>query len=305
MTQLVTDADPRLSQWLSSLKPSASLFCRAEVQAAWGFSIGPRPMATFHLVTEGEAVLEVDGALEPLHLHPGDFILLPTGAAHGMRDSPRSPLPSLEAAVASGSVDGKWVRFGGDGERTVLICGACHLGSPGTRAGEPLLPTVIRSRLDRDLVDLADAESSGLAPGAEAVLLQLLNLLVVRAVRAHVVENARDGLQALFTPEVGRAIGHVHEHLGDEITLEDLCRVAALSRTTLYERFEHAVGVAPMEYVRRTRLHRASELLRTTSAGLTRIARSVGYRSSSTFSRAFRRMYGVPPGAYRASRESD
>jgi AraC-like DNA-binding protein len=67
----------------------------------------------------------------------------------------------------------------------------------------------------------------------------------------------------------------------------------------LAERFGSTVGIPPMQYLTRWRVVLAAHLLRGGEANLGRIAESVGYESEAAFSRAFKREFGVPPGAWR------
>jgi transcriptional regulator GlxA family with amidase domain len=59
------------------------------------------------------------------------------------------------------------------------------------------------------------------------------------------------------------------------------------------------VTSAPLEFLTELRLELASRELRTTSLGLADVAAESGYQSESSFSRAFRRRLGRPPGALR------
>lgn len=295
----VRDTDRTISDWLEGLKPTSAVFWRAEARAPWGVHVGTWDTAVFHILTKGSATLNVEGIEESVHLETGDLVLLPAGTDHGLRDSPSSPLPPLQEVVQGCTAEGKWVHFGGDGAPTVMLCGACQLGTPRTRPPTSLLPAYVRHPLDPGLVQVAEQEARGLRSGADAVLVQLLTLLVMQALRAHLSDRTPQELGAVFAPEVGRAVQYIHAHLADEIRLDDLCRQAALSRTVLSERFREALGVSPIEYVRLTRLSRAAELITASGSGLARIAREVGYSSLSTFSRAFRGVYGASPGAYR------
>jgi AraC-like DNA-binding protein len=59
------------------------------------------------------------------------------------------------------------------------------------------------------------------------------------------------------------------------------------------------VGAAPIEYLARLRMQLAAERLRTSRQSLGQVAEAVGYESEAAFSRAFRRIVGVSPGAWR------
>ncbi len=73
---------------------------------------------------------------------------------------------------------------------------------------------------------------------------------------------------------------------------------AALSRSTFFDRFRRAVGAAPMDYLLTWRMALAQNLLRRRQGGIAEVAKRVGYGSASTFSVAFVRHVGVPPGQF-------
>lgn len=116
-------------------------------------------------------------------------------------------------------------------------------------------------------------------------------------------------LRGLADPRLAAAIRCMHEHPGHAWTVAMLAREAALSRSTFFDRFRRAVGTAPMDYLLTWRMALAQSRLRRGQGGITEVAKRVGYGSASTFSVAFARHVGVPPGRYadsqaRASAES-
>ena len=64
------------------------------------------------------------------------------------------------------------------------------------------------------------------------------------------------------------------------------------------ERFARTVGVRPMEYLLTWRMAVAKDLLRSGRIAMDEVARRVGYGSASTFSTAFSRREGMPPGRF-------
>ena len=81
-------------------------------------------------------------------------------------------------------------------------------------------------------------------------------------------------------------------------TMAQLAKKAALSRSAFFERFTRTVGLPPMEYLLAWRMSVAKGLLRRGSYALGEVAERVGYSSASTFSTAFSRHVGQPPGRY-------
>lgn len=91
----------------------------------------------------------------------------------------------------------------------------------------------------------------------------------------------------------------VNEDLAREWTLEDLARVAGMSKENLRRICQHDLGLSPMRQLTRLRISRAAELLTFTSDKLLSIAERVGYGDPFSFSVAFKRETGVPPSNYR------
>lgn len=299
MTVPATPPEDRWSPWLESLAPATAVFCRADVCAPWGFRIESRPQATFHVLTRGRTLLEVDGVEDPIELTQGDLVLLPYGAAHQLKDKRSSAVRSLEHAVGEGTAKGKVFAFGGTGEGAVMVCGGCDLGISGGNPAPSFLPAVVQHRCDRSLIEVMESESRSLAEGGEAVLSQTLRLLVVQALRHFLSERTEGERRGLISPDVSRAVAFIHANFARALDLDAICSAARGSRSTLTDHFTQHMGVPPISYLRMTRLSQAAELLRTTDRGVKQIARAVGYGSTSSFSRAFLRRYGTAPGSYR------
>ena len=75
----------------------------------------------------------------------------------------------------------------------------------------------------------------------------------------------------------------------------------ALSRSVLAERFTDLVGMPPMQYLAQWRMQIASGLL-SGGANIATVAAETGYGSEAAFSRAFKKIVGVPPSEWRRSR---
>jgi AraC-like DNA-binding protein len=82
-----------------------------------------------------------------------------------------------------------------------------------------------------------------------------------------------------------------------------LAAEAALSRSTFFERFSNAVGMAPMEYLLAWRMAMAKGMLLGQKAGIAEVAQRVGYGSASAFSVAFARHAGLPPARFARERQ--
>jgi transcriptional regulator GlxA family with amidase domain len=105
-------------------------------------------------------------------------------------------------------------------------------------------------------------------------------------------------LRGLSDARLAAAIRQMHGNPARPWTVAQLAKEAALSRSAFFDRFTRAVGLPPMEYLLGWRMAVAKDLLRREDLGLAAVAERVGYSSASTFSTAFSRYVGQPPGRY-------
>jgi AraC-like DNA-binding protein len=87
----------------------------------------------------------------------------------------------------------------------------------------------------------------------------------------------------------------------EALEVDDLARIAGLSRAHFSREFRHAFGESPHAYLLTRRLERAAALLRTTDRPVIEVCFSVGLQSVGSFTTSFKRMFGISPSAYRAS----
>ena len=74
-----------------------------------------------------------------------------------------------------------------------------------------------------------------------------------------------------------------------------------MSRAALAARFTHLIGHAPMQYLTLWRMQIAARLLADSSMKVAAVGREIGYDSEAAFSRAFKKLVGVSPAAWRDS----
>lgn len=96
-----------------------------------------------------------------------------------------------------------------------------------------------------------------------------------------------------------RVLDHIHDHPADDLSLDALADVAALSRFHFHRVYNALVGETAANTVRRMRLHRAAVALVQGTDPIGTIARRVGYPQIQSFNRAFAGHYGLTPTAFR------
>jgi AraC-like DNA-binding protein len=277
---------------------------------------GVEHLFEYHVMTQGSCWVGIVGE-EPIRLESGDVVVFPQGDAHVL-----SSTPGMRGETSLAEYDrpvGKQLPFvlrqGGSGEHTIhVVCG--FLGCDA-RPFNPLLATLPRilkvstrggSGWLEALVQLAVAESVEGRTGGECVLARASELMFVEVVRRYVASlpSGQTGwLAGLRDPYVGKALSLLHDRPAEAWTVESLAKEAALSRSALAERFTQLVGDTPMLYLTRWRMQLAATLLRGRGASVFEAATEVGYASEAAFSRAFKKVVGVSPAAWRERQGND
>lgn len=274
---------------------------------------GAERLIAYHVVTEGRCFATVVGQ-EPVALEGGEVIVITTGEPHVMSSSPgMRARPVTREAVDTASAGSLpfFVKYGSEGRpSTRLVCGflACD-----ARPFNPLvehLPKVIKARAAPDdpgswltqFIRVAVMESADRRAGSESVLAKLSELMFIEVVRRHLETMPPEQagwLAGLRDPFVGKALSLLHALPAHDWTIEELGRKVGLSRSVLAERFMDLLGMPPMQYLAKWRMQIAARILCDGNANIASIAAEIGYESGAAFSRAFKKLVGVTPSAWR------
>ncbi|ANS76919.1 hypothetical protein AWM70_21975 [Paenibacillus yonginensis] len=98
---------------------------------------------------------------------------------------------------------------------------------------------------------------------------------------------------------IQRVIDYIEEHLSEELTLAELAELAHYSEYHFHRMFQFLTGTTVMSYIRQRRLNRAAALIDQTQRKVLDIALECGFRSPETFSRNFRKAFGIQPSEQR------
>lgn len=314
-----------LSDVLKTVRLTGATFFDVAAKAPWVAESMPREMLlpkilpgaehliAYHVLTEGRCFANLVGE-EPIPVEAGEVIVFTKGDPHvlssspGMRTDPVSQ-ETLDAATA-GQLPFA-INYGDDGPVSAkVVCGflACD-----ARPFNPLLdnlPPVIKAS-DRNgddagwlgqFIRLASAESAEKRAGGEGVLAKLSELMFIEVVRrylANLPPEQAGWLAGLRDPFVGKALSLMHAKPQHDWTIETLAKDVGLSRSVLAERFADLVGMPPMHYLAKWRMQIAAGLLSGGNSNIASVAAEIGYASEAAFSRAFKKMVGVPPSDWR------
>lgn len=102
-----------------------------------------------------------------------------------------------------------------------------------------------------------------------------------------------------YEARIERVIAYIHDHMDEPLDLDRLAEVACLSRFHWHRIYRAVSGETVAQTLKRVRLSRAGFDLSRTDMPLAEIAKRSGYPNVRSFTRAFKGVYGVPPGEYR------
>jgi len=299
--------DP-LSEVLQDIRLTGVSYGRCELRHPWGIRFPRQEAARFHFVASGPAWLHTEekGWEE---LPRGAVLLVPRGIEHMLASAPGcycEPMGDVEPDSFGGIVFR--LESGGDGEVTRLFCGSMTFVSHALKPLIAQMPAVLgtcgSSADDATMMALLEAMAREVGEeriGSATMLARLADLVAANVIRDWVEGACKDAtgwLKAVRDPQIGRALAAVHRSPGEPWTVEGLASLAGLSRSSFADKFKAVMGEGPARYVANWRMQVACEWL-SQDMPIAEIAETLGYESEASFSRAFKRLIGMPPSQYR------
>jgi AraC-like DNA-binding protein len=306
-TEVALDANDPIRDVLALARPQTVAPVPLHATAPWGARFSPFPHVKLGVVLEGECWLCIDG-LEPIFLSTGDFYLLGDPPPYGLgssieaaraRDSNRPlhkersasrPTISRGSVAYTCSVDFEFQ----DSDASTLFAALPRavLVKAGDSDGELLW----------NIATLLVHEVETQEAGRSLVLEHLAQILLVYMLRSHARSSHEPlgWLASVADDGIGAALRAMHAEPSHRWTLNELAKIAMMSRSAFAANFRNRVGRPPLDYLIEWRMQLARAALRT-EASLAAIAATIGYRSESAFSTAFRRVVGMSPREFRVS----
>lgn len=295
------DAD-RLIHWLiDSVQLDTTVFHLGQYCGRWKASTAGRALGSFHLILHGTCYLHIAGQ-EPVSLNARDGVFL-------LRDIPHFLSPDRDPAALPPSAAMQPLSAPAP-DATGLACGFFHFRGPLSALIVDSFPAYVVLRGDDksiqsagDIFRLILAEPPGDPDAPSPLLARLAELLFFYVIR-HVArqDDIATGLLAVARrTEFTLLLDRMMREPGHDWSTENMARTAHMSRSSFYKHFSEASGQAPAQFLLLLRMKIAAQRL---GGGETieRTAEHVGYSSYAAFSRAFAKVMGEPPGAFRRSR---
>ncbi len=296
-----------LDQLLVTLDVAVEAFAICEVRRGYRLIGKPANAIEVHYVLAGTMFLMVPDA-PTIRCPPGSIVIVPP-------NTPQSITADDGPAVDVGIAENCRMTRGGlllfdaaDGARGDLrvVCGLIMASLSGSfglleQIKTPLVADVSDVEVVRHAFAIMLEEISSPKLGTRALTGALMKTCLVMLLRSHFEDDAAHSmfLADARDPRLGKAIMAVLDRPAEAHTVASLAKTAGMSRSVFARDFQDSFKMSPMEFVAKTRLHHAAEMLRSTEVPIKLIAASIGFASRSHFSRAFRSAYGTDPSNFR------
>lgn len=166
------------------------------------------------------------------------------------------------------------------------------------RKSNPALPAIIMTGYGNE-----DIVIQALRENVTDYMKKPLNLMYLRRRVSDVLKGEQENKCIVLSPDKGSQLDSIAEHIRQnymhELNLDNLARLACMSRYNFCRAFKKRFGKCCIAYVNNIRIKIAAELLQNSHACITEIAFSVGYRNSGHFNRVFKKNYQQSPREYR------
>ncbi|WP_227025207.1 AraC family transcriptional regulator [Streptomyces tsukubensis] len=308
-----------ISELLTSMRLRGVRYRRVHVGPRFGLTFDARPgRAAFHFLAVGSAVLRTeDGTIH--ELSAGNAVFLPHGGSHQLLSGPDVPargIDSFDAVPLSEAVsDVDTCPSTDPTPSAIFFNGSMEFDLGGMQGLSRLMPEVM-------LVDAGGERYPGLLPilssmkrevcagrvGFAGVLARLAEVAAAMIVRGWIecgCDNSSGLVAALRDPRLARAILALHRQPGHHWTVAELAAECHVSRSVFADRFQATIGMPPLRYATELRMLLAGQWLAQDTLPIHSVAQRLGYGSQAAFSRAFKRVTGLPPGVSRDTSLAD
>jgi AraC-like DNA-binding protein len=286
---------------LARARATGGAFARSMACPPWGLRLAGTIQLALHTVVKGSVWLWLDDPRSAIELRPGDVALVRGGPDHHIAHEAAAECEEHEAFRAHHADDDP-----ADPAAAIFLCGAYQFaGDVGQGLINALprilvLPAPAEDSL-RNVIAALSHELVTSSPGQQTVLDRLLDVVLVLAIRAGLLQSdtAPGWYDALTDSRLSAALEAIHTDPTHPWTVPELADISGMSRATFARIFPRVLGETPMQYLTEWRMTLARDLLRTEDASLSQIATRTGYASPYAFAAAFRRHHGHPPGRWR------
>ena len=300
---------------LSGVRLKGLEYRRVDISAPFGLRFGEgadKQLAYFHFIGQGSAFLRTrNGTVQQLAC--GDAVLIPCAGVHDLYSDDDVSLVSIDAfekvplCDSTAEISACDLKVCRSKDNFIFSC-AMEFDLGWLHPLAHLKPEVmhIETVPNHDpqipiLLDVMTKEIMAKRPGYGVILTRLADVVAAAILRRWVETgcNVCGWVEAMRDPKLAQVLSALHRDPGRQWSVADMAIEMGVSRSVFAERFTELTQYTPQQYLGNLRMRLASQWISHDNLSLDDIANRLGYSSTASFSRAFKRMTGIPPGAVR------
>ncbi|MBY6346231.1 AraC family transcriptional regulator [Providencia rettgeri] len=291
---------------LEGMRLRHSLYASFQLRVPWGISFDTGEHARLLIVSKGTCYLSGAGRPEPVVLEAETCMIVQPGVQFVLSDQAGRHCVACDSLAPYSRSEP--LEHGGGGPLTEIVTARFAYNK---LVAEPLftaLGPLIHKRLAagdaqalKNTLGLLQSEAQSRDYGTQLINARLIDVMFIHVLRSlSRSETVSPGLLAgIRDKRMAQVLQAVHQRIAHPWTVEEMAAVVGLSRSTFAALFKDTVGQAPLAYLTAWRMYKAKILLASGSETIGHIAQTVGYDNESSLSRAFSRLEGISPGAWR------
>ena len=304
--KLLLDTSDPLSAAMTKMRLRAFVNVALDAGGNWAIDFPAYEGFTLNVVQRGECWLSTEGGRVNVRVRAGDCFLLTGGKAFTLATNLSLKKRFRAEALFSQAPDGVATCNGG-GEFFVVGIVFRFQGHLSSLLFDRLPPVIHvdggsdQAAVLRGSLDRFSAEMRTGGVGRSLILSHVAPIMLVQTLRVYLAtpRKEQNWLVALSQPRLLTVLDAMQTEYQRNWSLEELAKLANMSRSGFALLFRKKVGVSPMVYLTNWRMQIACELLEAGDQSLASIASTIGYSSESAFSGAFTKVVKCRPGAYR------
>ena len=218
---------------------------------------------------------EIDLADTKHILQPNSYIIIPPGVRHHYRSSKKNPWTLFWTHIVGKNADLLYHRY-------------------NSIYNSPIVSIPRSERSQKDFMKIMTILESGY----ETLSLEYANLTLFQIITQMVYQRAIDAPETK-TDIITTSMSFLNNNLDKNYTVEDLAEEQNLSVSRYSELFKKKTGYSPIQYFNKLKIEKSCQYLYFTDLGIKEICAKIGHVDPYYYSRAFKKLMGIPPSKYR------
>ncbi|MHC5308332.1 AraC family transcriptional regulator [Bartonella sp. LJL80] len=259
-----------------------------------------------YIVKNGSFYIKMAGDETVHQVERGDVLILSSGREFSIFDAPNAPAVDVRQ-IHFEKEKSSYFTNGGNSFSFVGCRFVFRINDTFRYISNLPEPIIIKTQRKEnegiaDFLCRLSLEIEKPGPGGELIVEHLLQIILTQALRvllsSGALHHGEGWFYAMADKNIGLALTSIHDQPGKKWSLDELAKIAGMSRTGFTTKFRKLAGYSVNEYMRGWRFNLAIERMIGNNEKISQIAFDLGYESESSFSTAFKKAMGVSPKTY-------